>query len=74
MERINIRLTEAEKAKIEQLAAKAELSVSDYIRKSALKAKITPRFTDEDAIRTGSRGLAPCPRSAHNYERSYSAL
>ena len=45
---MHFRVSVAEREKIRQLAAKAELSVSDYIRKSALKAKITPRFTDED--------------------------
>ena len=63
----SIRFADEDFEKVKRNASKAELSVSDYIRKSALKAKITPRFTDEDAIRTGSRGLAPCAQPFKGY-------
>ena len=48
MGRLEFRLSEIEKEQIKQLAEKAELSVSDYIRKSALNAKISPRLNEDE--------------------------
>lgn len=52
-ERINIRVTPAEKAKIESLAAAYGCSVSEYIRRSALGNVAPPpcEFCEQAAAR-----------------------
>jgi uncharacterized protein (DUF1778 family) len=46
---MHFRVSQSDREKIKRLAEKAQMSVSEYVRKSALKEKVVRPFTDEEA-------------------------
>lgn len=69
---INVRLTSLERIMIEGKAKKAQLSPSDWFRKAAKKAAITPRITPDDMhvlhVLTGmANNLNQLTKLSHTY-------
>ena len=75
--RLNVRLTEAERAAIAQRAASAGLTISDYARKCALQDKDRPVIrTDAETLkklyvnlRRAGANLNQCARELHTHHR-----